>query len=151
MQSIVHRNSHPIYLTGVSNHLPLQCCPWLPWEAGCFGLTLAPMAQCAPNVINLGSQSLYCIASWILSATELGSRDSDEQVFHKQTLVVLYLNICHVYDHGNISFGHRWRRAMVSYNFLAPSNNREAVGAYHGNTTNLHKFVGAHDLVTCNL
>ena len=92
--------------------------------------------------------ALYFIASWILSATGIGSCDSVE-LFHKHILGVHYVYIYHCSD---ISFQHRWRYAIVNYDVLpAPSNKRKAVGACHGNLTTLHGIVGAHFVVTIHL
>ena len=66
------------------------------------------------------------------------------KVFHKQTLGKRYVN---TYYCGKISFGHRWHRAIVSYDVPAPSNKWQAVGVCHGNLMTLQGFGGAHAVV----
>ena len=48
------------------------------------------------------------------------------KVIHKKILEECY-------NHGDMSYGHQWRRAIVSFDAPVLFNKRKAMGAYFGN------------------
>ena len=103
--------------------------------------------HCHTSRHQFGNRSLYYIASCILSISHW-ERSSWPcwKDFHKKTLKEHY-----TYNYGNMSFGHRWRHSIVSYEGTALPNKCEAVGACHGNLLTLQGFGGANFLILINL
>ena len=100
----------------MSNPPPFRCCIWPPWEAGSDGLTLTLTSYYyAPNVISLGTglcivlrPEFYWRLGWIVLTVLNSFSQTGNQEHH--------VNICYC---GNISFGHGWRRTIVSYDVPA--------------------------------
>ena len=82
-----------------------------------------------------GDRSLYCIASWILLATGIGSPDGIGQCFTADT------RGRHVNIYYSVTYHLTWRHCQLwRPGCPAPSNKHEAAGACHGNLTILHGF-----------
>ena len=126
----------PSIFTGVSNPPPFRCCIWPPWEAGFYGLTLTLTSYYAPNVISL--RTGLCIVLrpefyWRLGWIVLTVLNSFSQTGNQER----HVNICYC---GNISFGHGWRRTIVSYDIPAARLPKKMQGSITISQTIQYKF-----------